>query len=143
MRRSLILTVGLPRSGKSTWSKEYIAKYPGAAIVNPDSIRLALHGEPHIDKAEPMVWTMAKYFVESLFLAGHDTVIVDATNITKARRNFWRFGTWDLKFKHIDTSKLVCIQRATDERRNDLIPVIRKMADRFEPLEGIEEFSRI
>jgi len=35
----LILTVGLPRSGKSTWAAK-----KGFPIVSPDAIRLAMHG---------------------------------------------------------------------------------------------------
>ncbi|KKK82651.1 hypothetical protein LCGC14_2801230, partial [marine sediment metagenome] len=48
--KKLILTVGLPRSGKSTWARKQ-----GHPIVNPDSIRLALYGEPFIEEAEPMI----------------------------------------------------------------------------------------
>ena len=69
----LILTVGLPRSGKSTWAKKQ-----GYPIINPDSIRLALHGEHFIEDAEPMVWTIAMYMTKALFLAGHNKIIIDA-----------------------------------------------------------------
>lgn len=67
----LLVTVGLPRSGKSTWAKQQ-----GAPVVNPDAIRLALHGQAFLQEAEPLVWVMAKYMVEALFLAGHSTVIL-------------------------------------------------------------------
>ena len=75
---TLILTVGLPRSGKSIWAKKQ-----GIPIVNPDSIRLALHGKAFILEAEDFVWTIAYTMARALFLAGHETVIIDATNITK------------------------------------------------------------
>ena len=38
--KEIIVTVGLPRSGKTTWAREQ-----GYPIVNPDSIRLSLHGK--------------------------------------------------------------------------------------------------
>lgn len=44
--KKLILTIGLPRSGKSTWAKQQ-----GCPVVNPDSIRLALHGKAYIQEA--------------------------------------------------------------------------------------------
>lgn len=124
----LILTVGLPRSGKSTW-----AIREGYPVVNPDSIRLALHGQVYIQSAEDMVWTMAKYMTKSLFLAGHHTVIVDATNMTEKRRGAWVDDAWTLQFAYFDTSEETCIERAKSTGREDLIPVIKRMAAEFEP----------
>ena len=83
--KTLILTVGLPRSGKSSW-----ARCQGYPVVNPDSIRLRLHGQVFAPQAEPFVWAVAHLMVESLFEAGHSTVILDATNISRRRRRGWR-----------------------------------------------------
>lgn len=132
--KTLIMTIGLPRSGKSTWAKQQ-----GHPIVNPDAIRLALHGERFIGKSEPMVWVMAKYMVKSLFLAGHDTVILDATNTTKQRRDEWIDKQWVRKFEFIKTLSHVCLDRATEENDDHIIPIIIKMAEQFEPYEWIEE----
>lgn len=118
----LILTIGLPRSGKSSWAQQQ-----GIPMVNPDSIRLALHGERFIEDIEPMVWCLAKYFVKSLFIAGHDTVILDATNLTKERRDFWESKDWICHAKCFNTPKLTCITRAINDHREDLIPIIEKM----------------
>jgi predicted kinase len=129
----LIVTVGLPRSGKSTWAREQ-----DLPIVCPDAIRLALHGQAFIPEAENMVWTIAKYMVKSLFLAGHEEVILDATNTMKRRRNEWQSKEWDTQFKIIDTPYLTCIARATKDGREDLIPIITKMNHQFEELEEDE-----
>lgn len=118
----LTLTVGLPRSGKSSWARKQ-----GIPIVNPDSIRLALYGERFIEEAEPMVWCMAKYFVKALFLAGHDEVILDATNLTKKGRDFWDAPDWIRKFIRFDASKEECIKRAILDNRRDLLLIIVKM----------------
>ena len=82
--RTLYATVGLPRSGKSTWAKQ-----SGLPVVCPDAIRLALHGEAFIDLAEPFVWAIAKTMVRALFEAGHDAVVLDACNATAKRRADW------------------------------------------------------
>jgi len=119
----LILTVGLPRSGKSTWAKKQ-----GHPIVNRDAIRLALHGQAFIGHAEDMVTAIEAYMVKSLFLAGHDTVIVDATNLKEKYRKRWEnLGSWTVTTHILTTSKEVCIQRAKDGDRDDLIPVIERM----------------
>jgi len=117
----LKMTVGLPRSGKSTWAKQQ-----NTPIVNPDSIRLALHGQRFLPEAEAMVWVMAKYMVKALFLAGHDTVILDATNITKSRRDEWKSKEWARQFIEIATSPEECLERAVDDF--DIQPIIKKMS---------------
>lgn len=131
--RTLIVTVGLPRSGKTTWARKQ-----GFPIVNPDSIRLALHGERFIALAEPFVWAIAKVMVRALFMAGHDTVILDATNTTKKRRDEWvTTGEWWTRFQEIRTSKEECLARAEAEHDEEIKPIIEKMAAQFEPLDPI------
>lgn len=131
--RLLIATVGLPRSGKTTWAKKQ--ELP---IVCPDAIRYALHGERYIQLAEDFVWATAKVMVRALFLAGHETVILDATNITKRRRDAWVSPDWSLAFAPIPTSERVCLKRAKEEGDTYIIPIIKKMAKEFEPL-NLEE----
>lgn len=124
----LILTVGLPRSGKSTWAKGKSAEMP---IVNPDSIRLALYGEAFKIEAEPMVWTLARYMVQALFLAGHQIVILDATNLNPGRREDWRSKDWTTVLKIFDTDVATCKARATAGGHDYLLPVIDRMASMF------------
>ena len=107
--------------------------------MNPDAIRTALHGQAYLQDAEDMVWTLAKYMVKSLHLAGHDEVVVDATNYSRKRRDFWS-GKWKIRFIHIDTDKDTCIERAIEDGRSELIPIIQHMAANFEPLEEDEHF---
>jgi hypothetical protein len=62
--KRLILTCGLPRSGKSTW-----ARGQGVPVVNPDSVRLALHGQVYRKESENMVWAIAETMIRALFIA--------------------------------------------------------------------------
>ena len=127
----MILTVGLPRSGKSTW-----AKTTGHPIVNPDSIRLALYGMAFQKEAEGFVWAIAKCMVKALFLAGHDTVILDATNTTIKRQEDWNEMAGDIgavvSFKVIYAAPTECRERAREGHREFLIPVIDRMSDNWE-----------
>jgi len=124
---TLFATVGLPRSGKSTW-----ARSQSCPIVNPDAIRIALHGQRFAAPAEPFVWAIAKVMVKALFEAGHASVILDATNTTEARRKEWISKSWQTHWRVFDTPKDICIERAKLSGMPDLIPVIEKMAAEFE-----------
>lgn len=131
--KTLFVTVGLPRSGKSTWAKEQ-----GYPIVNRDAIRIALHGQTYLQDAEDMVTAIETYMVKALFLAGHDAVIVDATHTKSKRLLRWRKGDWDLQPIPFYTGKEECIRRARKDGREDLIPVIERMAEEsdFDKIRG-------
>ena len=124
----LSMTVGLPRSGKSTFCKSL-----NVPIVNPDSVRLALHGNAFIYDAEPMVWAITKYMVISLFIAGHTEVVLDATNTSVKRRDAWIDSRWARAFHVFNTTKETCIERAQESGRPDLVPIIEGMSEKFEP----------
>jgi predicted kinase len=141
----LILMVGLPRSGKST--KALLYGYP---IVCPDAVRLALHGKTFLKEAEFMVWPMAVLMVKALFAAGHEHVVLDATNHTLKRRQFWYdAGDWQIGYCHITATKEECIARARAEQESadppnhfDLVPVIERMADAWEDVTTDEWTAR-
>ncbi len=126
-KKILICTVGLPRSGKTTWARSQ--SYP---IVNPDSIRLALHGQRFVGLAEPFVWAIAKTMVRSLFAAGHDAVILDATNMNRKRRDEWQSKEWGTFFKLVRATPEECLERAGADE--EIKPVIARMANEEEPL---------
>jgi len=127
--KALYLTVGFPYSGKSTWSRKQ-----NVPIVNPDSIRLALHGRRYAQEAEDFVWAIAMVMVRSLFLAGHERVIVDACHNTRKRRDFWVSTEWDIYYKVFDVTAEECKARALSNDDDDVIPVIDRMAVQHENL---------
>jgi len=130
--KRLVLLSGLPRSGKTTYAQQMV-KNCNAVIVNPDSIRIALHGQAFIKEAEPFVWAVAYAMVDSLFIAGHKVVVVDATNTTEKARKPWydRFGEReDIQIEWVicNVKKEVCIARARATNQAYLISVIERMA---------------
>ena len=85
-RPSLILLVGVPGSGKTTYAKKYISEYPKTSVhLSSDEIREELYGDESIQGNPAEVFTlMQKRAVEALN-EGHD-VLYDATNITRKDR---------------------------------------------------------
>ena len=131
LSKILWVTVGLPRSGKSSWAQSM----GGVPIVCPDAIRLALHGERFIARAEPFVWAIAQVMVMALFRAGHQEVIVDATNTTRARRAMWVKPTeWETRWKLFHDPAIVCRNRALQVFDTELAEVIDRMAKGYEPV---------
>ncbi len=140
--KTLVMTVGLPRSGKSGWV-ENISKMSGAAIVNPDSIRVALTGQKFVLAAEQMVAAIARIMVRALFNAGHDIVIIDATHGTKQRRWEW-LREWkedpDVQIALVlfKTPLNECLRRCVAGDRGDLLEFIHQMHSIWTWPEGSE-----
>lgn len=127
----LILTVGLPRSGKTTW-----ARASGYPVVSPDALRLTLTGQAFWEPAEPVVWAVAHIMVKALFLAGHEVVVLDACNVSRKRRDEWESDAavpWTVEHIVFDRSAEECKAQAIADGRPELLPIIDRMAAAWEP----------
>lgn len=130
MLAKLVVLVGLPRSGKTTVVKSFY-KGNGYAVVCPDLVRRAIHGERFNERAEPFVWATVYAMVDALLLA-ECLVVVDATNITEKRRAPWRVR--GAVFDFIDTPAEECIRRAREAGDEEIVPAIERQARELEPL---------
>lgn len=136
MSGQLHFTIGLPRSGKTTYCKEWANQEKGRVVVNADSIRLALSGDRYNSLCEPQVHATKLVMIRSLLLYGYD-VMVDGTHTTKRSiiellniDPMEHFGIDENVYPHVvETHPDVCILRAKETGQDDLIPVIYKMVD--------------
>jgi predicted kinase len=134
---ALVMTHGLPRSGKSTWSRTHVGP-----IVCPDSIRLAKTGKRWFGPIEHEVWATARTMVRALFLSGHKTVILDSTTGTRSQRDMFLPSPdvpWRRYLKVVPTTRGTCILRALSGPYPELVEVINYMADNWEPVQPEEE----
>ena len=76
----LIVTRGLPGSGKSTWALKQVENDKHMVRVNRDSIRSMLHGKPWNPKYEDAVTKVRNRNIQLLLGMGYD-VICDDTNL--------------------------------------------------------------
>jgi predicted kinase len=143
-RPKLILTVGPPGCGKTTYANEYIKSNPNTIHLSSDSIRAELYGDESIQGNPAEVFSlMQKRAIEALN-NGRD-VIYDATNIT--RRDRASIINLCPKFVKIEchiiwTPIETCIERDAARERTVGKEVIDKMLKRFQaPFydEGIDE----
>lgn len=124
--QKIVTLIGLPKSGKTTWALEQ-----GHPIVNRDAIRLAMHGQRYIQKAEDIVTVFETNMAAALIIAGHEVVVIDACHNTEKRSARWHtladsLGVeWEPLF--IRTGKSVCIERAMAVKDYEIIPIIERM----------------
>lgn len=84
--QKIILTVGLPASGKSTWAKAEVAKDPDSwCRVNNDDIRAMLNGSVYSPEYEKLITETRNFLIREGLKRGKN-VIIDNLNIN--RRHF-------------------------------------------------------
>jgi predicted kinase len=81
----LVLTVGLPGSGKSTFCRK-LAAATGAVILESDALRAALFATPSHDTEESRQLFEALYGAAGILLHEGVSVIVDATSLRERDR---------------------------------------------------------
>lgn len=131
---NLLYTIGLPRSGKSTICTKWANEKPMRAIVNSDSIRLALTGKRYEPLAETMVFATKHVMIRALLERGFD-VIVDGTHSTEI--SIKRILEIDINATVIPvfTDCSECIKRAKDTNQEDLIPSIERINNNLRMLD--------
>jgi len=86
--QKLILTQGIPASGKSTWAKQFVLESPLTRVrVNRDDIRNML-GKYWVPQRENLVTYIETNCVIEGLTAGY-TVVLDATNLNQTYLNKW------------------------------------------------------
>jgi predicted kinase len=80
--RTIILTIGIQGSGKSSWAKEQLTRYPGKyKRINKDDLRAMLDNNVWDFKNEKFVLGLRDTITERALFRGHD-VIIDDTNFS-------------------------------------------------------------
>ena len=148
MRPTLILLVGVPGSGKTTYAQKYIQEHPGAIHLSSDSIRKELYGDEAIQGDNNEVFSLMQTRAIDALNSGQ-SVVYDATNITRKDRSY--IIALCPKFAKIECYIIwapieTCIERDATRERTVGKDVIDKMLKRFQAPyydEGIDEIKVI
>ena len=133
-RPTLIILVGPPGTGKTTYAMKYIEEHPGTVHLSSDGIRKELHGDESIqDNPSEVFAIMQKRAIAGLDF-GYD-VIYDATSMTRKDRA----GIISAcpKFAKIECHIIwapieTCIERDAARERTVGKEVINRMLKRFQ-----------
>lgn len=138
----LIITVGLPGSGKST----YLARL-GVNAISSDEIRRLLTDDPQDQTINARVFATVRYLVRQRLAATRPVTYVDATHLTLWERKPYlqiakRHGC-TLEALFFDVPVEICIAR--NQSRNRVVPeaAIRAMARKLVAPSKEEGFARV
>lgn len=147
-RPKLILLVGPPGCGKSTYAKKYIEEYSGTIHLSSDEIRAEIYGDASIQTDPWRVFAIMQSRAVAALKDGKN-VVYDATNMTrKDRAGIIAVCPKFTKIEcHIVWAPIeTCIERDTARQRTVGKDVIDRMLKRFQAPyydEGIDEIEVI
>jgi len=138
----LIITVGLPGSGKST----YLARL-GVNAISSDEVRRLITDDPHDQTMNARIFGVIRYLIRQRIRAGRPVTYVDATHLTEWERKPYailaqRYGC-TLEALFFDVAVEICIAR--NQLRDRVVPeeAIRIMAQQMVAPSVSEGFMQI
>jgi predicted kinase len=138
----VVLAVGLPGSGKSSWFKRH-----SITPLSSDVLRSMLFDDPAEQRFQDLVFSNLRSMLKARLIARRPTNYVDATNLTPQERNNWIKLAKDFGYEahavFFDVPLDVCIER--HNRRDRTVPedVMRKMSAKLKAPTFDEGFAKI
>ncbi len=141
-RGYVVLTIGLPGSGKTTWFKRR-----GVTPLSSDMLRSILFDDITEQRYQGLVFSTLRSLLRARLIAKMPWNYVDATNLSPHERRQWikmakSFG-YDVQAVFFDVPLEVCLERNRRRERIVAEDVMHKMAERLKAPEFKEGFSKI
>ena len=116
----IILTRGLPASGKSTWAKEFVRFNPNTVRVSRDDLRSQLYpGADYRDIDEDLITEAETALVRAALRQGK-TVVVDAMHLQQRYINRWQKLGYPVEIVEFHTDEATLLVRNTN--RDSRVP---------------------
>lgn len=141
MRPRVVLLVGLPGSGKSTWA----AGKPG--VLSSDALRALLADDPDNQQIHSRVFRVLRVVLKQRLELKRPLTYIDATNLTPKERSPYikmaQLLDSDIEALFFDVPPEECIRR--NQARDRKVPreVIEAMSRKLVPPNPIEGFSSV
>jgi predicted kinase len=141
-RGFVVLAIGLPGSGKTTWFKRR-----SVTPMSSDMLRTILFDDITEQRYQGLVFSTLRSLLRARLIAKMPWNYVDATNLSPHERRQWikmakSFG-YDVQAVFFDVPLAVCMERNSKRDRQVSDEVMQKMAERLRPPSFKEGFSKI
>ncbi len=139
---AVVLSIGLPGSGKSTWFKRH-----SILPLSSDMVRILLFDDVTEQRYQDLVFSTLRSMLRARLLAKRPWNYVDATNLSPHERRSWVKLAHDFGYEahavFFDVPAEVCIERNRRRDRNVPEDVMRRMAGKLRPPKFEEGFAKI
>ena len=141
-RGYVVLAIGLPGSGKTTWYKRR-----GVTPLSSDLLRSILFDDITEQRYQGLVFSTLRSLLRARLIAKMPWNYVDATNLSPHERKQWikmakSFG-YEVQAVFFDVPLSVCLERNSKRDRQVTDEVMHKMAERLRPPSFKEGFEKI
>ncbi len=138
----VVLAIGLPGSGKTTWYKRR-----GVTPLSSDLLRTILFDDITDQRYSGLVFSTLRSLLRARLIAKMPWNYVDATNLSAHERRQWikmakSFG-YEAQAVYFDVPLAVCMERNSRRERHVPDDAMQKMAERLRPPSFKEGFSKI
>jgi predicted kinase len=138
----VVLAIGLPGSGKTTWFKRR-----GVTPLSSDMLRSILFDDITEQRYQGLVFSTLRSLLRARLIAKMPWNYVDATNLSAHERRQWikmakSFG-YEAQAVFFDVPLEVCMERNSRRERTVSDDVMRKMSERLRPPSFKEGFTKI
>jgi predicted kinase len=138
----VVLAIGLPGSGKSSWFKRN-----KLTPLSSDLLRSLLFDDPTEQRFQDLVFSNLRSMLKARLIARRPMNYVDATNLTPHERHNWiklakDYG-YEVQAVFFDVPLEVCLERNRKRDRVVAEDVMRRMSDKLKPPAFEEGFSKI
>ena len=139
---AVVLSIGLPGSGKSTWFKRH-----NILPLSSDMVRILLFDDVTEQRYQDLVFSTLRSMLRARLLSKRPWNYVDATNLSPHERRSWIKLARDFGYEahavFFDVPPEVCIERNRRRERNVPEDVMLRMANKLRPPKFEEGFAKI
>ena len=138
----VVLAIGLPGSGKSSWFKRH-----NVVPLSSDMVRSLLFDDVREQRFQDLVFSNLRSMLKARLIAKRPMNYVDATNLTPQERQHWvklaKDYNYEVQAVFFDVPLNVCLER--HQRRDRVVPedVMRRMAAKLKAPSFQEGFAKI